>query len=339
MKISDCFVSVVVPLEKNASLYLKEFVQEVIDILKTNYANYELILVDDHLTESIAASLNPLLQQLKCIRLIRLSRHFGIEIAITAGLDTSIGDYVVVVEPNSDPPAEIPQIVNLARANNGVVIGIAERRTKRSSFVKIFEPFFYKLCTFSGIHFPRNATFFQALSRQAVNGITRVRQKGRYFRVLALNVGFNPVLYHYNQINRSGIHQKMSGIDSLRLALAMIISNSMAPLRFVGLLGIIGSILTMVYILYIIVINILKKDVVEGWTTMSFQITGLFFIHFLILSVICEYVGQILEESKQRPLYYVMEEKSSSVLIADETRRNVMDRSTSSSTGNKETPL
>ena len=142
---SNCFISVVVPLRNNATI-IKSFVQEVLEVLRLNYANYELVLVDDFSTDTTAEEVEKLLSKFECIRYIRLSRMSGVEIAITAGLDSSIGDFVVAMESELDPPGEIPKMVDLARSKQGIVIGVVERKMQYGFAVRVLSPFFNFLC-------------------------------------------------------------------------------------------------------------------------------------------------------------------------------------------------
>jgi hypothetical protein len=103
----------------------------------------------------------------------------------------------------------------------------------------------------------------------------------------------------------------------------MVVTSSAHPLRLLAGLGLLASGLNLLYMIYVVAIFFLKDQVAEGWTTLSLQASGMFFLVFLILTALCEYVGRILEESRDRPLYYVVEEKNSNVLIADAERRNV----------------
>src|SRR5437763_16192656 len=110
MPSSDYFVSVVAPLYDDAPL-VGEFVRDVIEVLAANYANYELVLIDDGSRDGTAAAVLPCLTRYKCLRLIRLTRHFGTEVALAAGLDAVIGDFVVLMDPATDPPGLIPELI------------------------------------------------------------------------------------------------------------------------------------------------------------------------------------------------------------------------------------
>jgi hypothetical protein len=107
----------------------------------------------------------------------------------------------------------------------------------------------------------------------------------------------------------------------------MAVNHSVAPLRLVSFLGLTGSFLSLIYSLYVVGVYLLKQDVMPGWTTMSLQVSGLFFLVFIMLTMIGEHLGRLLDEAVDRPLYHVREEQASAVMLSDLARRNVMDRS------------
>ncbi|MCD6460587.1 glycosyltransferase [bacterium] len=328
MSKSDCFVSVITAIRNNTDI-IEGFVNDLAKILKQHYENYEIILVDNYSTDDTLNIINALLSKEKCIRVIRLSKNFGVELALTAGLESSIGDFVVIMDANTDPPEKIPEMIALARKGKGIIVGTAEYKVKRSFLAKLFQPVFYFFIEkILKLNFYKNASYFQVLSRQALNSITRIRQKRRYIRILTANIGYKVQLFPYKQICRSNKNIPKVGVAASFLeAIDMMVANSMLPLRIVSIIGTMGCLITLSYICYIIVVNLIKNRVMEGWTTLSFQVTSLFMLIFIILTVLCEYVGRVLEESIERPLYYVIEELDSTVVMADEQRRNVLDKS------------
>ena len=124
---TDCFVSVIAPLRNDGDI-IDAFTDEVAAVLETNYRHFEIVLVDDASSDDTVHRAQSLLERHRNLRVIRLSRNFGQEIAISAGLDSVIGDFVVVMLPDSDPPDLIPNIVEQARQGAGVVFGVRRNR-------------------------------------------------------------------------------------------------------------------------------------------------------------------------------------------------------------------
>ena len=327
MATSDCFVSVTAPLYNDADI-VESFMEDVISILRREYANYELVLVDDGSTDDTLEKASALLRTHECIRLIRLSRRFGLETAITAGLDSVIGDFVVVMLPDRDPPDMIPQLVERARKGVGVVYGVRKNRSGEPFHLRLGSSIFYWL--FNRVlrtNLPQNATDFRVYSRQSVNAIIRIKDRTRYLRTFTEYVGYGHEGFAYELIHRRKKH-RVSGLgESLEMAARMIVANSVRPLRMISLLGVVLSILNLLYCGYVLLVHLLAQNVVTGWSSQSLQTSIMFLFVFLTGSVLCEYIGWLTEEVKDRPPYYVLEERNSSVLIADETRKNVVTES------------
>jgi dolichol-phosphate mannosyltransferase len=327
MVASDCFVSVVAPLSNDGEI-VEAFVAETLAVLGANYANYELTLVDDGSTDDTVERVKALLPRERCIRLIRLSRRFGQEIAISAGLDTVIGDFVVVMLPDSDPPGLIPRMVEQSRGGSGIVFGIRASREGEPWLLRAGTSLFYDLCNrVLDLGLPRNSTHFRVLSRQAVNAVIQIKDRFRYLRTLSAYVGYDNQSFVYETISRRARRQRKSLWEAVNLAISIIVANSVQPLRLVSWLGVLISGMNLLYIGYIILIYLFKPNVAEGWTTESLQSATMFFFLFLILAAICEYLGRLLGESRDRPLYFVMAEHNSSVLMVDAERRNVVGES------------
>lgn len=294
-------------------------------VLRANYTNYELVLVDDGSDDDTVIKVASLLREYECVRLIRLSRRFGTEISIASGLETVIGDFAVVMLPESAPCGLIPEMVRRARAGHDVVFGIRKSRAGEPLWMRIGASIFYWFCaSLLKLNLPRNATEFQVLSRRAVNAVIQIRDKYRYLRLLSAYVGFAHQSIVYDPIHRYGKPRRRGFIEAINLAVGVIITNSTHPLRLVSWLGVFASALNGLYIAYIVAINLLKFRTAEGWSTLSLQTAGMFLLVFMVLTVISEYVGRILDQIRERPLYYIVEEQSSPVSLVDEKRRNVV---------------
>lgn len=323
----DCFVSVVAPLWNDSDI-LDAFVEDTTAMLACNYANYELVLVDDGSNDDTRICIEALLRAHDCIRYIPLSRRFGQEIAISAGLESVIGDFTVVMLPDSDPPKLVPEMVEIARAGSEIVFGVRKTRTGDPWWLRAGAAGFYWLCNrILGLHLPRNATHFRVLSRRAVNALIQVRDQRRYLRTLSGYIGFEDASFAYEPVHRRTVPRRKSGGEAISLAVNIVVSNSTRPLRYLSWLGVIVAGLNVLYIGYIALIYLFKSDVAEGWVTQSMQSAVMFFFLFLTLAVLGEYVGQLLDEVRARPLYVARQERVSSVLIADGERVNVVGES------------
>jgi glycosyltransferase involved in cell wall biosynthesis len=327
-KQTELFVSVVAPLHNDSST-ISDFVAEVCSVLKAHYTNYELVLVDDMSSDGTVQEVIELLREFECVRLIQLSKRSGIDLAISAGLESVIGDYVAILIPNTDPPALIPKLIETCREGYGVLAGVAVNPLPKTAVTTVFSKLFHLYCRkYLGLDLIPGATHFRVLNRQSLNAILQIKDRYRQMRLITSIVGFNRSTFTYRLLNRQ--NKPATAIPALTLfedAIGIMVANSKHPLRLISRLGLLASTLNLAYLLYVVAIYLFKQDVAPGWTTLSFQQGFMFFMLFLILTVLCEYTGRILEECRQGPAYFVLGEKSSSVIISDATRRNVVHES------------
>jgi glycosyltransferase involved in cell wall biosynthesis len=323
----DRFVSVITPLHDDAEIAV-DFVTEAVQVLASSFTGYELVLVDDGSRDDTVARLGPVLRAAEGVRLLRLSRRFGSDVAISAGLDSVIGDYVVVMLAHMDPPALLPQFVEAAMQGADVVVGVRRTRSGQPWRVRAGSTLFYWYCArFLGLDLPRDATQLRCLSRRAVNAIIQVRDPHRYLRQLSWSVGFSRAVIAYDPRWRGGRVKPRRFLESLDEAVGVVVENSPQPLRLVTWLSLAAALSNLVYAGYVFAVYLLKDHVAEGWVTLSLQSAVQFFLLALILTALSEYVGRMMTRLGTRPLYYVMEEHGSSVLQGVEDRRNVVEES------------
>ena len=324
---ADCYVSVVVPLHNDADI-IDAFVEETMAMLRESFVDYELVLVDDGSRDDTVDRVSQLLTVHDSMRLVRLSRHFGQEIAISAGLESVIGDYVVVMLPDSDPPTAVPEMVDQARDGAAIVFGIRRKRANEPWWLRRGAKMFYWSANrVLGLTMPSNSTQFRVLSRQAVNAIIRVKERMRYLRTLSGYVGYRNQAFPYDEISRRSRPRHKSFWQAVNLAVNIVVSNSTRPLRIVTWVGLGVAAFNAVYMVTVVAIYFLRDRIPRAWFTQSLQMSLMFFFVAVILATIAEYVGRLLGEVRERPLYYVMEEHNSSVPLTDSSRRNVVGES------------
>lgn len=324
---TDRFISVVAPLHNDAS-YIEAYIEETVAILKAQYTNFELVLVDDGSTDNTVAVVSGLLGRLEGIRLLQLSREFGEEVAIAAGLDSVIGDYTVVMLPHMDPPELIPEMVDKCINGSDIVYGVRRTRAQESLLSRWGTALFYWYCHRQlKMDLPENSTQFRCMSRQVVNAILQIKDSYRYLRLFSSYVGYSREPLAYDPVSRAGQFRQRSFGQSLNMAMAIILENSVHPLRFVSWIGLFAVLGNLVYVAYVVAVYFLKDNIMEGWTTLSLQNAGQFCFISVILVALCEYTGRVLNRLQDRPLYYLMAEKNSGVLLIDEERRNVVEES------------
>jgi len=328
----ELFISVVAIIG-DAPAVLRPFVDEVCRHLESRYTDYEVLLIDNGASAEMVAAARQLLSQFKCVRLMRLSRQMDDETAILAGLDSTIGDFVVTMDPNLDPPDHIGPMIEQCQAGSDLVLGVDRGRMRPGPIYRAARGLLFPLVRWLvGIRLVRGATMFRTMDRQAVNALTQHRLRKRYFQVVAADVGLTTATHHYDSICRFGQPPKSRLFYAMRMGLSVLVHNSTVPLRFVSVIGVIGSLLSLLYCLYTVIIYVVKHNTVApGWTTMGLLVSSMFFVVCVMLTLIGEYLGRLLDQTSDRPLYHIREEQQSAVMLSDTTRRNVLNQSTDAS--------
>jgi glycosyltransferase involved in cell wall biosynthesis len=320
-KLEDIFVSATFVVDEYAE-DVGERINRLAEILRKRYTNYELVIVDNGLFVDQLNEVKALLPQTPCIRLLRLSRSYDTDTAIFAGVEASIGDYICVIYDN-DPVDLVPEFVKKTQSAD-IVFGIAENLLRRNFAESLGARFFYWYSNrYLRLKIANRATFFICMNRNAANALTRSGRFMRHIRQMAQRVGFSTDYMEYKLPNQFRMYSHARTTTLLSRAIDLISNYSSHPLRVVSYFGLVAGFLNILYALYVVTISLSHKDIAKGWTTLSLQSSLMFFLLFMILAVLAEYIGKILNETQQEPPYHIMQELSSTINIADETRRNV----------------
>ena len=168
---------------------------------------------------------------------------------------------------------------------------------------------------------PTNSTYFMAFSRRAITAMSALSGQDSHVRQMAKIIGYSYLEYPY-ETKVNPIHSRSLRVGTVE-ALDIVSSYSVHPLRLMSWIGFIASILSILYAVYVIYVTLTKSSVAEGWTTMSLQISGMFFILFLLMIILAEYIGKILIQVRGDARYHVLDELTSTVSLADTERKNV----------------
>lgn len=320
-------ISIIVPLDQDSRL-VNLVVPEIDRVMAANYRFFEIVLVDDGSTDGTDKAVQEVLKSIKRIRYQRLSRRFGRDIALSAGIESAIGDYVVTLDPRTDPISEIPAMIQACRQTGGIVHGLADNPMGRTWLRNLTGAMFRNYCKkHLGVELKRGVSDFRVMSRQAVNALLQIREQSRYLRVLTLTLGYDHQFVNYRIESREGAERQEAFFSEISMAIDLVAANTRHPLRLVTGLGMAGAILNLIYAFYVIGVYFTKPSVIEGWTTTSLQISGMFFFVCLILAVLSEYVGAILGEVRSRPLYFISHEANSTVLLEDTVQSSLVKES------------
>jgi len=302
-------ISVVVPVYCEEAV-IEQTYDELTRVLRDLPAyRYELIFVDDGSADGTGAILRRLAGADRCAKLIRFSRNFGHQVAITAGIRRARGDAVVTIDADlQDPPSLIPRMVALWEAGNQVVFARREEREGETWFKRGTAALFYRLLDrLAGLHIPRNTGDFRLIDRRVADELNRMGEHHRFLRGLVSWVGFRQVAIGYMRNPRRAGETKYPLRKMVRFAWDGIISFSDKPLRAaldLGFLAIAVSFGVLAYGLY----QHWTGHTVRGWTSTMVTILFLGGVQLFTLGVIGEYLSRMQDEIKGRPLYVVTEE-------------------------------
>jgi polyisoprenyl-phosphate glycosyltransferase len=303
----DVLISIVItidhesPVAQNRSAEIEHLTENIIQTLRPRYRNFEIIYVCDGHRADVYPGIQKLLSKFKNTRLLTLSRRSGRQIALSAGIEHAIGDFVVLVPFSFEGVAEIiPELVVQAQKGFDIVYLTWSGDAKGDSLLyRCLSAGFYRLNRhLTGIHFDRRATDFLVLSRRVVNAISQLKEHHRFLRMLLNYMGFKVTSITIDQPR-----PLTSRVDRRRLGLALdsLISFSARPLRYVSVLSLSISLLSLIGGLITFFDHFISDHVVEGWTSLMLVLLIMFWMLFLVLAVIAEYVHRILLETKNRP--------------------------------------
>lgn len=317
----DIFVSVVIVLRPETD-GVEGYIKELFKLLHSSYTNFEMVLIDNGTSNEELQAVVHLLSELPCIRLIRLSRQLDFDTALFAGLDVSIGDFVCTLDPATDPVVTVTDLVEKNRYSD-VVQGVSKIPIASVFGTQLGRRLFYWYNRkYLGIDIPLNATYYASYSRRAVNSLTASTNRyQRHVRHMARRVGFSYTTYDYKPLQNPSSQRKLR--TGVMEALEIVASYSTHPLRFVTWLGVIAGAVNVLYAFYVLALNLLGKNLTPGWTSTSMQLSLMFFILFIVLIILSEYIGRILIETHREPSYLVLDELTSEVAVADTSRKNV----------------
>ncbi|GAX60433.1 ribonuclease III [Candidatus Scalindua japonica] len=301
-------ISIVVPVF-NENEGIDKFygrVRDVVDSLKT--LSYEIVFVDDGSNDGSYQKLIRLANSDSNIRVIKFSRNFGHQIAITAGIDMAAGDAVVVIDADlQDPPEIIIEFVKKWEEGYDVVYGIREKRKGESIMKLLSAGIFYRLLKLIiKFDIPLDAGDFRLMSKRAVEQFKSLREKDRFVRGLTSWIGFKQTGVYYSREKRFVGETKYSYSQMIKFAFDGITSFSNMPLKLATWLGYCTSFLAFMYMASVFVQKVLGYTV-QGWATIMAGILFLGGIQLICLGIIGEYIGRIFNEVKQRPLYVIEE--------------------------------
>ncbi|HJT68743.1 MAG TPA: glycosyltransferase family 2 protein [Terriglobales bacterium] len=289
-------------------------------VLSQSISDYQIVYVNDGSTDATLDLLCEMHRSDAHVKVVDLSRNFGHQIAVSAGLEHADGAAVAIMDADlQDPPEILVEMFRLWEQGYEVIFGVRRTRAGERWFKLKSAEWFYRILNwFSDTEIPRDTGDFRLLDRKAVNALLRMKERDRLLRGLSSWIGFRSYALPYERTARQGGTTKYPLHKMIALALDGILSFSVVPLRIVSALGIATAGVSVIGIFYALTLRLFTRIWVPGWTLLFIGMLFIGGLQMLSLGVVGEYIGRIYTEAKQRPLYLVRE-----VLSADASQLTV----------------
>ncbi len=309
-------ISCVVPAY-NEARNLAALISDILATLRSLSTRVELIVVDDGSRDDTSAVMQNVCTEHPEVVYLKLSRNFGKEPALTAGIEAALGDVVILMDGDGQHPVSLlPDMLDKWRGGADVVYAVRSTRVDQSSLHIKLTGWFYKLVNFGNrVKIPANAGDFRLMDRQVVDALKRLTERNRFMKGLYAWVGFNSTAIDYEPLPRADGKSNFGLRGSLALAFTGILAFSIAPLRAMTVTGLVLSALALGYGIWVVGEYFIAGIAVPGYATI---VVGMMFfsgIHLLSIGVLAEYVGRIYEEVKQRPNYLISQRNGHGLVV------------------------
>lgn len=312
----------------NEARNLGTVVPQILTTLRALGTQIELIVVDDGSRDDTTQVMQTLCAAHAEVVYLKLSRNFGKEPALTAGIDATRGEVVFLMDADGQHPiALLPEMLQKWKEGSDVVYAVRKTRDDQSGLQASLTGMFYKLVNYGNrVKIPANAGDFRLMDRKVVDALKRLPERNRFMKGLYAWVGFNSTAIDYQPLPRADGQSNFGLRGSLSLALTGILAFSIAPLRALTLLGLILSAIALGYGSWVVGEYFFTGIAVPGYATI---VVGMMFfsgIQLLSIGILAEYVGRIYEEVKQRPAYLISQRTGAGLLPRDIAASAVVDQ-------------
>ena len=300
------FVSLVIPVYNEENMFII-FLDAIHEELDSKNVQYEIIFINDGSTDNTLPRLVERSKADPLIKIINLSRNFGKEAALSAGIDFSRGDVVIPMDVDlQDPPHLIPEFISKWQEGYDVVYGLRASRISDSMIKRTTAGFFYRVFNRISEHkIPENTGDFRLIDRKVVETLKRLPERNRFMKGLFSWVGFNTIGVSYERQPRQADETSWKYWKLWNFAIDGIVGFSTAPLRVWVYIGALVAMLSFLYGSFIIIKVLLTGIDVPGYASMMIVILFLGGIQLLSMGILGEYVGRLFTEVKSRPIYII----------------------------------
>jgi len=298
--------SVIAPIY-NELENIPELYRRVREVMDSTNEPWELVLVDDGSTDGSTDAIRALAKEEKCVRPVIFARNFGHQVAVTAGLDYSRGDAVVIIDADlQDPPELILEMAKKWKEGYEVVYAVRAEREGESWFKLWTASLFYRLIyRITDVKIPLDTGDFRLMDRSVVKVMNSMRERHRFLRGMSSWVGFKQIGVEYKRAARKAGETKYPFRKMFRLALNAITSFSYFPLQVATFFGFASASIAIIAIPFVVYMRITGSRAFFGQATTLIAVLFLGGVQLISLGILGEYIGRLYDEAKGRPLYIV----------------------------------
>jgi dolichol-phosphate mannosyltransferase len=304
-------LSVVLPAHNEAAC-LPSLLARLVAALDALEHDWEVVVVDDGSTDTTWALIKEAAEGDDRVRGLRLSRNFGHQVALTAGLQVAEGDAVITMDSDlQHPPELIGALTAKASEGHDVVYAVRGPKDSEAWFKVTSAAFFYWLLNrLSSLDLPHGGADFRYMSRRAVNALLAMPERHRFLRGMSRWVGFSQAYIEYERPPRHAGQSKYTQRRMIRFAFDAVVSFSALPLRIASFFGMLFSFLGGLYLIFVVASHLFAESIVPGWTSVVGVVLVLGGVQLACLGIIGQYVGRMYDEMKGRPLFFLWEDTS-----------------------------
>ena len=306
--VGSVMYSIVVPVYNEENV-IKEFYNRTTAVLSSLKERYEIIFINDGSVDNSLTILRELHAEDSSVKVINFSRNFGHQMAITAGMDYSAGNAVIIMDSDlQDPPEVIAKLVERWKEGHDVVYAVREARKGETLFKRLTATLFYRLIVkITNVSMHADVGDFRLMDKKVIDIFRTVRERHRFIRGLVSWVGFKQTGISYIRNERFAGETKYPFRKMLKFAIDGITSFSFLPLQLAMYAGAIISLMSFASGIYILCLRTITGRFIPGIAGILVSVLFLGGIQLLFLGLIGEYIGRMYDEIKQRPLYIVQE--------------------------------
>ena len=302
-------LSVVLPAYQEAGV-LPSLLPRLLVALRGLGVEWEVVIVDDGSTDGTWSVVEGAARADGRVRGVRLSRNFGHQAALSAGLSIARGGAVITMDSDlQHPPEVIPALLAKAREGNDVVYAVRSSVDSAGWFKRRSASLFYRLLNrMTALDLPEGAADFRFMSRRVVDALLAMPERGRFLRGMTRWVGFRQTTIEYDRAQRGAGRSKYTVRHMLRFAWDAMTAFSSFPLRIASSIGVLASILGGIYLVYVLAARLFSHSVVPGWTSVTAAVIFFSGVQLICFGLMGQYIGRIYDEAKGRPIFIVADD-------------------------------